>query len=301
MKSNLSGPPRVLLVGDVMRDIIVKPDGDMRKGTDTSATIEIKSGGAAANQAVWLGAAGIGARLIGRVARKDREELAARFAEYNVEAHLAVDPDKQTGALVSLIHPDGERSFFTDRGANKNLCLGDVPPDALAKVDLLMLSGYSFFARELRKVVRQLMQQAQKNNIPVAIDPASAGFLSDVGAKNFLDWSKGAEIFFPNEDEAQLLSGLSAPEEQIRALGKIFGLVVIKRGPRGAMAGTGDGEMVLVGSPQVEVVDTTGAGDAFAAGFLARYLRGEPLLSSLNGGVEAGARAVQHLGGQPCN
>ena len=297
--SNRAGMPRVLLVGDVMHDIIVKPDMEMRKGTDTGATIEIKPGGAAANQAVWLGALGIPARLVGRVGVHDREELVARLARKNVETHLAPDPQNQTGALVSLVHPDGERSFFTDRGANRALCLGDVPDDTLEDIDLLVLSGYSYFAEEPRKVVRWLMQQAQRRGIAVAIDPASAGFLSDAGVENFIDWTKGADIFFPNEDEAQILSGLSVPEEQIKALGEFYGLVVLKRGARGAMAGTGNGEIVYAQSPQVDVVDTTGAGDAFAAGFLARYLRGETLDTSLQGGVEAGAKAVQYLGAQP--
>ncbi len=299
MSRQFSRSPRVLLVGDVMRDIVVKPVRDLRKGTDTEAAIEIKPGGAAANQAVWLGALGLNARLVGRVGLQDREGLIADFTANKVEAHLAPDPGQQTGTLVSLVHPDGERSFFTDRGANKNLCPADVPENALDNVNLLMLSGYSYFAKEPRKVVRHLMQQAQNADIPVAIDPASAGFLSDVGAKQFLDWTKGADIFFPNEDEAELLSGQRDPEAQIEFFAEYFTLVVLKRGAKGALAGGGGIELILVEAPVVGVLDTTGAGDAFAAGFLARHLRGEPLGASLKGGVVAGASAVQYLGGQP--
>jgi len=294
-----SKPPLVLLVGDVMKDVIVLPEGEMRRGSDQAAEIEVRPGGSAANQAVWLAFSGVPAILLARVGASEQKQLWARFKRLGVEAHLIPDPDRDTGILVSLIHSDGERSFFTDRGANEALCQADLPHKVLDGVGLLLLSGYSFFAPAPRRVVRFLMARAKARNIPVAIDPSSTGFLSDVGVENFLAWTRGAAMIFPNEDEAELLSGAAEAKAQLARLGEFYSLVVIKQGANGASAMDESGEIISVPSPKVEIVDTTGAGDAFAAGFLRSFLAEKELKASLLSGVEAGANAVGQVGAQP--
>src|SRR5581483_6249674 len=122
--------PRVLVVGDVMVDIIVRPEGPIAIGSDRRATIRARSGGSAANQAAWLAYFGVAARLVGRVGAADRDAQAALFGEAGVEAHLAADETRESGRLIALIDPSGERSFFTDRGANDGLAASDIP-DAL--------------------------------------------------------------------------------------------------------------------------------------------------------------------------
>ena len=111
-------PPRVLVVGDVMEDVIVRPEGPLARGSDRRAAISVKPGGSAANQAAWLARFGVAVDLVARVGKGDVEREAERLAKAGVTPHLAGDEGHETGRLVVLIDPDGERSFLTDRGAN---------------------------------------------------------------------------------------------------------------------------------------------------------------------------------------
>ncbi len=286
----------VLFVGDVMRDIIVKPQGNLRIGSDRAAAIAMKHGGAAANQAVWLAATG---KLVARIGANGAPELEQRFRDKNIETVFTTDESLETGMLVAIVTKDGERSFYTDRGANMALNIGDIPKDILNNVGLVMLSGYSFFADGPREVVGQIMVWAKQKNIKVAIDPASAGFIKDVGVKQFLDWIKGAAILMPNLEEAELLSGEKSAARQLAVLSEIFELVIIKQGVKGASALQKNGAMIEVAAPKVKTVDSTGAGDAFAAGFINAYLSKKPLLKCLEAGVANGAMAVTQMGSQP--
>lgn len=290
---------KVLLVGDVMRDVLVAPEGALRKGSDRKARIEIKPGGSAANQAVWLAANKMSCNLVARVGANDRADLENQFKRAGVEPQFIADTNRSTGVLVSMIAPDGERSFYTDRGANEALCLEDMPEGVLENVSLILLSGYSFFVPGPRALVRELMCQARAQNIPVAIDPASAGFIKDVGVDNFLEWTKGASFLFANAEEAALLSGKKTYGEQLQSLEENYGRVIVKCGAEGVRARGTDGHLIHVPALLVDVVDTTGAGDAFVAGFLAKYITGAGLEICLRNGVDQGARAVTYLGGQP--
>ena len=133
---------------------------------------------------------------------------------------------------------------------------------------------------------------------PVSVDPASAEFLREVGPDNFLAWTRGAQMLFPNSDEAAILTGSSDPETQIAELAARFPLVVIKRGAEGCEAAEG-AKRWRVPSPKVEAIDTTGAGDAFVAAFLAARLAGAPMEQSLRRAAAAGAAATQVIGGRP--
>ena len=207
---------------------------------------------------------GAGVDFVARVGAADVESETARFTEIGVTPHLVGDPDRETGRLIALIDPDGERSFLTDRGANEALEARDIPDALIASASHISLSGYSFFAPSPRAAVLDVMRRA--GDKPISVDPASAEFLREVGADNFLAWTKGATILFPNEEEAAVLAGSTDPETQCARLAKHYPLVVIKRGAAGAEAMEG-GRRWRIKAPKVEVVDTTGAGDAFVAGF----------------------------------
>ena len=292
-------PNGVLLAGDIMRDVIVRPGGPLREGSDRCASISLQNGGSAANQSVWMAQAGLSPRLIARVGETDLEDMQAGFSRRGVRPLFVGDSSRPTGMLVSLIGKDGERSFYSDRGANENLSISDVPDTALDDCRLLVLSGYSFFLDGPRKMARELMARAKQKNIEVAIDPASSGFIEDVGNGNFLDWISGATYLFPNAQEAILLSGRTGTERQARALAEKFEHVVVTLGENGALAVSREGGIFRVRAKAVDVVDTTGAGDAFAAGFLGARLRGETIARCLAFGVELAALAVTRVGGQP--
>ncbi len=290
---------RILVVGDVMTDIIVKPNGPIVPGSDRTASIRNRPGGSGANQAVWLGAAGAEVMFAARVGADERAMYENYFRGLGVVPALAGDKDLPSGVLVTILDPSGERSFLTDRGANLNLSVNDLSPELLDGVGLVMVSGYSFFADGPRRAVQALLVAARQRHVAVAIDPASIGFLAEVGPQLFREWIGPADWLFANESEAEALTGEAAFEAQMRLLGEQFTNVVIKRGRYGAALGGDDGVRLSLPAPVVSVVDTTGAGDAFAAGFLASLLRGEDHETCLRNGIASGAKAVQFVGGQP--
>lgn len=290
---------RMVVVGDVMIDIMVIPEGPLIRGSDRRSKIRRVAGGSAANQAMWLGSMGADVCLVARVGRYDDEHLKAHFRRGRVDALLKPDPELPTGFLINILDPDGERSFLTDRGANLALSVDDVPTRLLEGASYLVLSGYTFFAEGPRQVALQLLAKAKAAGTRVAIDPASEGFLREAGVDNFLGWTAGASIVFANYDEAFALSGVPDIEEQTRLLGATYERVVVKRGALGASIGDARGIRHSLGAPEVEVIDTTGAGDAFAAGFLAAEVLGADEPACLAAGIDAGTLAIQNLGGQP--
>ncbi len=290
---------RVLVVGDVMTDVIVKPEGPLVRGSDRRAAIQSRPGGSGANQAVWLGSMGTKVSFVARVGARDKGHLEAYFKGFHVDPHLVADPQKPSGVLVTIVDPDGERSFLTDRGANLALSPSDMPVWLLDETRLVLVSGYSLFAEGPRRAVQWLAEEARQRQIPIAIDAASVGFLREVGILTFLDWTKGFSTLFANSDEAEALSGTDDLNDQMIALGAHFERVILKRGARGAAVGNFRGARVEKPAPFVKVVDTTGAGDAFAAGFISAELAGGDEEAALLAGIAAGSNAVQQLGGQP--
>ena len=290
---------RILVVGDVMTDVIVLPEGPLVKGSDRRARIRQRPGGSGANQAVWLGAMGADVTFAGRVGIADIERWDAYFTARGVTPALAADAEQPSGVLVTIVDAAGERSFLTDRGANLNLSSGDLPDALLDDAAMLVVSGYSLFAPGPRAAVTDLMARAKARGVAFAVDPASVGFLNEVGAAAFLDWTRGAALLLANADEALALTGLAEAQAQVRAIGAHFGTVVIKRGAEGAVLGDAGGIRLELPARQVETVDSTGAGDAFAAGFLAALCAGADEAAALAAGIAAGARAVTSIGGQP--
>jgi sugar/nucleoside kinase (ribokinase family) len=318
---------RALVIGDVMTDVIARPEGPIARGSDRRASITVQPGGSAANQAVWLAHYGAGVDFVARVGAADVERETARFEAIGVAPHLVGDPNRETGRLIALIDADGERSFLTDRGANEALEARDIPDALIASASHISLSGYSFFAPSPRAAVLDVMRRAAEKSI--SVDPASAEFLREVGADNFLAWTQGAEILFPNEEEATVLAGSTDPDTQCARLAALYPLVVIKRGAAGADAAQGTDRWRVRASkheafditdvrdpsvaalladsvrrlstiaPKIEVVDTTGAGDAFVAGFLAARLTGADIRIALGHATAAGTFASAIVGGQP--
>lgn len=290
---------KVLVVGDVMTDVIVVPEGPLVKGSDRRATVRSRPGGSGANQAVWLGAMGADVTFAARVGADDKAMYENYFRGLGVVPVLSGDRDQPSGVLVTIVDPDGERSFLTDRGANLNLSPDDLGEGLLDDIGMVMVSGYSFFAPGPRAAVQALFAAAKARGITIAVDPASVGFLLEVGAAQFLAWTSGANAIFANESEAEALTGVAGYAAQMQALGAHYDTVLIKRGRLGAAVGSRAGIRLDLPAPAVTVVDSTGAGDAFAAGFIAARLAGKDEREALTKAIEAGARAVQSIGGQP--
>jgi sugar/nucleoside kinase (ribokinase family) len=291
--------PKILVVGDTITDIIVMPEGPLVRGSDRRAIIRMKPGGSAANHAVWLGSLKMDVTFVSRVAAAELAGSLAYFKARGVNALLNGDPELPSGVLISIVDADGERSFLTDRGANLNLSASDLPMSLLDRIDQLVVSGYVFFTEGPRTAVSALMKEARGRKIATAVDPASVGFLREVGPESFLKWTQGTGTIFANLDEALELTGSVDLNLQMQTLGRFYDRVVIKRGVAGAAVGSRRGVQLSMPAPMSDVVDTTGAGDAFAAAFLACELRGGALEACLKAGIAAGSEAVTNIGGQP--
>src|SRR5271169_3421779 len=223
-----------------MIDIAVALEGPIAVGSDRRAKIVQRPGGSAATQAVWLARFGMSVDFVGRVGAADHAAETELLRRAGVEPHLAADPT-------------GERSFLTDRGANDALEAADIPEALIDRADHIHISGYSLLAPSPREAVLSVMRRAAR---PVSIDPGSAEFLREVGAANFLGWTAGAAMLFPNSEEAAVLSGTDDAEAQGERLAQLYPLVAIKRGAAGCEAWSG-AERWRVAAPAAEVVDTT--------------------------------------------
>ena len=160
--------------------------------------------------------------------------------------------EQPSGVLVTIVDPDGERSFLTDRGANLALSPADLPASLLDGARYAVCSGYSFFADAPRASVRGFLAAARERQVATMVDPASAGFLREVGVEAFLSWTAGTDLLLANREEAETLSGTADLGDQMRILGQHFARVVIKRGPDGAAMGTRDGVALTLPAPAVD-------------------------------------------------
>ncbi|RZS89371.1 sugar/nucleoside kinase (ribokinase family) [Motilibacter rhizosphaerae] len=287
----------MVVVGDLVADVVVRLPGPVRPGTDTGAAISTSGGGSAANTAAWLASLGLDVLLVARVGDDlPGRSLAAELAAAGVATALAVDPDRPTGALVSLVAPDGERSMLVDRGANDALRPADVPD--LAGADLLHLSGYALLHEGCRDAGLAALAAAHAAGVPVSVDPSSAGPLRDAGPAEFLRWTAGCALATPNDAEAEVLTGSADPAAAAHELGRHYRSVVVTCGADGAVAYAG-GRLHWTRAPRAEVVDTTGAGDAYTAGLLAARLGGADWPEAMDAGAALAARAVAAVGARP--
>ena len=230
-------PPQVIVVGDVINDVVVRPKGPVEVGTDTPSQIERSPGGSGANQAAWMAALNVEVRFAGRAGAADSADHREALERAGVETRLTDDEDLPTGTIVVLVSPDGERSMFTDRGADRALGAADLPAELLEGCRLLHVSAYPLFEPGSRDAVLQLCASAIAAGITVSIDPASAAGLRAVGRRAFLEWTSGAQLVFPNLDEGRLLTGLDDPDAIADALSARYPVVALKLGPAGRARG----------------------------------------------------------------
>ncbi|QLE75626.1 sugar kinase [Streptomyces rectiverticillatus] len=295
-----AGSATLLVVGDVVTDIVARHRTPLAPATDTAARIATLPGGAGANVACWAARSGArDVRILARVGADtaDGHERALRAA--GVRPHLVVDPETPTGTVISLVGPDGERTFLTDSGAVLRLSAADWSDDLLAGTGHLHVSGYLFFADTSRRAARLAMDAARARSVPVSVDPASAGFIARFGVDRFLAAVAGADTLLPNHDEAALLTGLPDPADAAAKLSRHFPLVVSTQGSRGALVAASGAVVARVPAEPATAVDTTGAGDAFTGAFLAARLAGRDPAAAARQGCRAGAEAVTLIGARP--
>lgn len=265
----------VCTLGDLTLDVIVRLAGPIAEGGDTDAEIRVGPGGQAANTAAWIAALGASARFVGRTGDDDAGVLArGRLASYGVE--IAGPIGGRNGTICSLVSPEGERSMASDRGGARGLRAEDIDPEWLV-CDHLHVSGYALMLEPVRGAALRAVELARTAGAQISVDLASWSAIRDSGVEAFRDAIAAArpDVVFANEDEEQIVDRSVAHATWI-----------LKRGARGCSF-DGDERAAL---PVQRALDSTGAGDALAAGWIV----GGPDLA-----LDAAARCVQQVGAMP--
>jgi ribokinase len=210
-----------------------------------------------------------------------------------------VDGKRPTGVCIVFVGPGGERSMLPDPGANEALAPDDLPGALLAAGSHLHVTGYSLVRPGPRAAARAAIATAGRAGMSVSVDPSSTALLGP----DFLELAAGADLLLPNAEEAGALSGERSAAAAGRALAARFPEVVVKLGAEGAMWTNGGDEVRVAAAalPRAAVtpVDTTGAGDAFAAGLLAARMTGAAPREALAAACELAAVAVATPGARP--
>ncbi len=290
----------VVVVGDVMVDVLASMSGPLAHGSDTPSRVTTAGGGSAANVACWLARQGVPTSYVGKVGDDPlgRESVVALHG-CGVTTYVSHDHERTTGTCVVLVEPGGERSMLPDSGANTTLTPADLPQEAFRPGAHLHLSGYTLLNEGCREAALTAISMANAAGMTVSVDPSSAAPLRSVGAARFLAWTRGVDLLLANRDEAAVLAGTADPHQAAQQLGDDYREVVVKLGADGALWHRGFISASAPAERGVEVVDTTGAGDAFAAGFLASWLLHPEPETALAAGNRLAARAVSVVGARP--
>ncbi|MGV8885591.1 MAG: carbohydrate kinase family protein [Microbacteriaceae bacterium] len=291
---------RIVCFGDLIDDVVVRPHGPIRTDTDTPSTIEQHPGGSAANTASWLGSIGAAVDFVGTVGADDLARHTLELQSYGVTPHLASHPTLATGAIVVIVQGE-ERTMLTSRGANAALDPAQVTDAVLASARVLHLTGHSIFHTEDTAAFTELISRARAAGVDVSVDPGSAGFLHDFGVERFLAIVEGANIVVPNLEEGRVLTGEDEPELVASSLATRFDLVALTLDAAGVIVATPDAAPLMIPAVITSIVDPTGAGDAFTAGFLHGYTATGDTDAAARAGASLASRAVSVMGARPRN
>jgi sugar/nucleoside kinase (ribokinase family) len=288
-------------LGDLMVDVVARLFGPLAEGSDSPAVISYVGGGSAANTAAWLTRVGESTTFIGAIgddpAGQSQLESLHRLG---VDVRFRVDRTRPTGTCLVLVAPTGERTMVPDPGANLSLLEHDVPTDEFRAGDHLHVSGHALL-RDSRDAALHAMREAATAGMTVSVGAASAAPLELLGATDFLRMVPDQALLFANEKEAGVLVGGSGEPAELATLLAAAGREsVVTTGSGEAVWSNGEATASLAAEPlDRPELDTTGAGDAFAAGFLAARAREAAPEVCLRDGHALAAAACRTTGGRP--
>jgi sugar/nucleoside kinase (ribokinase family) len=259
-------------------DVVVRLDGPIAADTDTYGRTWVGPGGQAANVAAWVAELGGGTRLLARRADDTAGRLLSEdLSRRGVEVAGPVR-EGSTGTVVSIASPDGRRTMLTDRGVSPDFEPADLDPDWVGGCETLHVPAYSLAREPIRATALAAVRAAREAGARVSVDLSSATVLAEGGGElRHVLAEIEPDVVLANEAEVELFGPVDAST------------VVVKRGALGCSVHTRT-ETLDHPAEQVGVVDTTGAGDAFAAGFL---------LGGADAGLAAAARCVSQMGAIP--
>ena len=288
-------PQRLVVIGDVMIDVVVRPLGPVAPTSDTASEVQLSRGGSGANIAVAAAALGCDVAYVGAAG----DDAGGRhFIEDLARAGVVAQIDftaSSTGVVVALVALDGQRAMLTDRGANRLLSLDHVTNCLAAPFDHLHVSGYILLDAATRAIGVAALAEARRRGITTSVDVCSVAPLREMSVMTFFAATADVTWLFANEEEALSLSEADDVESALERLAHVFSEVVVTRGPLGAVVRAGT-ECFSARSASGEIVDTTGAGDAATGAYLALRLEGSSIVDSLEAAMQSAATVVRGLG-----
>ncbi len=295
--------PTVVVLGDLVIDVVLAPARPLERGTDVAGLVRLRQGGSATTTARWLGRLGARSSLVCAIGRDPIGRALVRAVDGDgVQVRAVRVAGAPTGRIGVLVEADGERSFVQDRGAALRLRPEDLKPEWFTGADCVHLPAYSLLDQPLGLAGMAAIRLAREAGALVTIDLSSTAPLLAKGrrAATALVEAASPDLLFATRDEARALAGSRKEEDVLLAMAPI---AVIKRGRKGATILVRDGKHARrfeLATTPIKATDTTGAGDAFSAGFLFGWLdarqRGLTPVAALQRGAVAGNRAaLRHL------
>ena len=281
--------PRVVVVGDLVVDVVLAPAAELAIGTDVLGRVMLRQGGSATTTARWLGRSGARVSLIAAVGRDAAGRALVRTIRADgVTPHVARIVGQPTGRVGVFVSPGGERSFVQDRGAALQLAPEHLRDEWFAAVELVHIPTYSLLDHPLGDAGRRAAELAHATGAILTVDLSSAGPLLAIGRHAAIEVVRGTQpdLLFAAGTEARALA------DSDEGLLDIAPIVVLKRGPKGAtilFREATAAHRVEVAAKAVAAADTTGAGDAFDAGFILDWLAARRDGASTAAGLRRGA------------
>jgi ribokinase len=293
----------LVAVGDLVWDVLMQTDSALLRGGDTTGKIQLAPGGSAANVAAWWARVGSEAAFVGSVGGDVFGDLiVADLRREGVTSAVTQIPGADTGIIVSIVEQDGQRSMITNQGADFQLLPTHLPAALLGSAGHVHITGWSLFSDPPRSAAVQAARLAKEAGASVSLDPASFQMIRHLRPQGIVELltEMSVDVLFPNRDEAEELTGTTDPVAMAHRLRELFGctIVALKLDKDGCYV-LSDTQAAYVPARAVTAVDSTGAGDAFDAGFLAAYQHSHDVIEAAQYANRLASWVVERVGARP--
>lgn len=294
---------QICVIGDVNVDIVSLMRESLQVNSDTQTTNSLSLGGSPCNMAMWLAYLGANTQFMAAVG----DDLLGNWIKAELESgklspqHIQVVPNMRSGTCLILVNSDGNRTMLPDPGANLFFQLTENQKQLVASSSVVVMSAYTFLRAETRPIAIQMLELVEQSPARLVLDAASSAPIAKAGIELVQNYLARAELVLANQDEFEILDtdnwAASLPN------------LVVKLGPQGARWLINAQESCQVSANQVNVVDTTGAGDSFLAGLVSVLvehedwyaLSDEDRKNALSRAIEVAEQNITSIGAGPKN